>query len=252
MTKRWLECLWGWVGLGSSCRISDLGVKTRNCALPQNCKRLQGTPDARNGVASYTLGEQPHDKAEGVPCDRLPCRRMLCAIAGLVFLLLCQSNQGWGHVTDANMPDAVAETEYQILLEFQPEQHEVRNKLGMVLLRKKKYVEAEAEFSTVLKSAPENFNAIDGLGLVMSRTGREKEAVEQFLKAIRINSQDVMVHYHLGLAHAALGDYLAAEKAYRQAITQAEQPSAVSLPKADLSAIRKALETNTVPPSIKE
>lgn len=168
---------------------------------------------------------------------------ILCLLAGLL-ILLSRPDQGGCHVTDTNMPDAVAETEYQILLEFQPERTEVRNKLAMVLMRKKKFTEAEEEFRTVLATEPDNFNGLDGLGLVMvmSRTGREKEAVDQFLKAIAINPQDVMVHYHLGLAYAALGDQLAAKQSYRQALDLAEQPSVVSPSPADLQEIRKALE----------
>ena len=149
--------------------------------------------------------------------------------------------QGWAHVTDANMPDAVAETEYQILLEFQPEKTDIRNKLAMVLIRKKKFKEAEAELRTVLAAEPANFNALDGLGLLMSQTGRLPEAVQQFQAAIKANPQDVMTHYHLGQAHAALGDNGAARQAFSQALELANQPSATPTPAADLEAIRQAL-----------
>lgn len=149
--------------------------------------------------------------------------------------------QGWTHVTDANMPDAVAETEYQILLEFQPEKTDIRNKLAMVLIRKKKFKEAEAELRTVLAAEPANFNALDGLGLLMSQTGRLPEAVQQFQAAIKANPQDVMTHYHLGQAQAALGDPAAARQAFSQALELANQPSATPTPVADLEAIRQAL-----------
>lgn len=151
------------------------------------------------------------------------------------------------HVTDANMPDAVAETEYQILLEFQPEKTDIRNKLAMVLIRKKKFKEAEAEVRTVLAAEPANFNALDGLGLVMSQTGRLPEAVAQFQAAIKVNPQDVMVHYHLGQAYAALGDPAAARQAFSQALELAGQPSATPTPAADLAAIRQALGQITPP-----
>jgi len=168
---------------------------------------------------------------------------MGCMLVALL-VVLCRPGSGYCHVTDANMPDAVAEAEYQILLEFQPEKTDVRNKLAMVLVRKKKFKEAEGEFRTVLAADPANFNAMDGLGLVMSQTGREQEAVEQFRKAIAINPQDVMVHYHLGLAYGALGDASAAQQAYRQALTLAEQSPASSPSAADLQLIRKAIDTS--------
>jgi len=150
------------------------------------------------------------------------------------------------HVTDTNMPDAVAEMEYQILLDFQPENTEVRNKLAMVLLRKKKFKEAEAELRAVLAKEPANYNALDGLGLVMNQTGRPEEAVRQHLAAIKINRQDAMAHYHLGQAYAAQGDLSAAQKAYRQALDLANQ-SGGQVSAADLEAIRKALEQNPSP-----
>lgn len=175
-------------------------------------------------------------------------------LAWLAVLLL--PGQGWAHVTDANMPDAVAETEYQILLEFQPEKTDIRNKLAMVLIRKKKFKEAEGELRTVLAAEPTNFNALDSLGLLMSQTGRLPEAVQQFQAAIKANPQDAMAHYHLGQAYAALGDPGAARQAYSQALELANQPSATPTPAADLEAIRQALgqgapSSGQTPPSPK-
>lgn len=157
--------------------------------------------------------------------------------------------QSWCHVTDTNMPDAVAEMEYQILLDFQPENTEVRNKLAMVLLRKKKFKEAEAELRTVLAAEPANFHALDSLGLVMLQTGRPEEAVRQHLAAIKINGQDAMAHYHLGQDYAALGDLAAAHKAYRQALALASQASGGDqVSAADLEAIRQALAQSSPAP----
>ncbi|MDD5759506.1 MAG: tetratricopeptide repeat protein [Desulfobulbaceae bacterium] len=149
----------------------------------------------------------------------------------------------WCHVTDT-MPDAVAEMEYQILLDFQPEKVDVRNKLAMVLFRKQKFKEAEAELRTVLATDPANFNALDGLGLVMTNTGRAKEAVAQFLAAIGVAPQDVMVHYHLGQAYVLLNDSSAADKSFSKALELAKQPSATPLPAAEFDALRKAQEEN--------
>lgn len=175
---------------------------------------------------------------------------ILSTIIAMLLVLSCP-DRGICHVTDANMPDAVAEMEYQMLLEFQPQRLDIRNKLGMVLLRKKKFKEAEHEFLTILEAEPANFNAIDGLGLVMSQTGRRQKAVEQFLKAIAVNPQDVMVHYHLGLAYAASGDKDSAEKAYRQALELAEQPLAEPLPESNIVDIRNALAAISTPHSTK-
>lgn len=175
--------------------------------------------------------------------------RLAGVLAIVWFAALSCPNQAWSHVTDANMPDAVAEMEYQILLDFQPDNAEVRNKLAMVLLRKKKFKEAETELRTVLAKEPANFNALDGLGLVMCQTGRLEEAVRQHLAAIKINAQDAMAHYHLGQAYAALGDLTAARNAYRLALDLAGKPSGAQLTASDREAIRKAVEQKPSPPS---
>ena len=163
-------------------------------------------------------------------------------LAGFLVLSL-GPERAWGHVTDV-MPDAVAEMEYRILLDFQPEKIEVRNKLAMVLYRKKKFKEAEEELRAVLAAEPANFNALDGLGLVMAQTGRPQEALEQHLAAIAANPKDVLVHYHLGQVYMALGNFPAADKALSQALELANQPSATATQAADLAAIRQALEEN--------
>lgn len=177
------------------------------------------------------------------------CQGVRPVVAGLALLimLLLRSAPAPCHVTDSNMPDAVAETEYQILLEFQPEKTDVRNKLAMVLVRKKKLKEAEVELRKVLTTEPANFNALDTLGLVMSQTGRLAEAVAQFQAAITANPQDVMVHYHLGQAQVALGDSSAAEKSFRQALELANKPGATPPQPADLEAIRQALARIAAP-----
>lgn len=168
--------------------------------------------------------------------------RLALLVLGLLVILPCPE-RAWGHVTDT-MPDAVAEMEYKILLDFQPDKIDVRNKLAMVLYRKGKFKEAEAEYRTVLAVDPANFNALDGLGLVMSQTERVKEAVAQFLAAIKADPQDVMVHYHLGQALAGQGDFPAAGRAFAQALALAKRPSAPATPAADLEAIAKAVAQN--------
>lgn len=172
--------------------------------------------------------------------------RVRALFLALLFSAALTTERAWCHVTDV-MPDGVAEMEYQILLDFQPEKAEVRNKLAMVLFRKQKFKEAEAELRTVLKQEPTNFNALDGLGLVMTSTGRAKEAVPQFLAAIEIAPQDIMVHYHLGQAYVLLKDSSAADKAFSKALELAQQPASTPLSATELDSIRKALEENRRP-----
>ena len=103
------------------------------------------------------------------------------------------------------MPDGVAEIEYRILLEFQPDNIEVLNKLAMVLYRLDKLDEALVEVQHVLELDPNNFDALDTLGLVSLKQGKTKLALEYLKSAVRINSEDPLVYYHLGLVQAKLG-----------------------------------------------
>ena len=118
------------------------------------------------------------------------------------------------------MPDSVAEMEYRILLEFEPDNLEVRNLLGMVLYRSGKFEEAETEFHYVLKRAPENLDAIDALGLVNVKRKNYQFAIDLFKKAIAINPDDMLVYYHLGQALELQGDITGAAEAYKAGLAR--------------------------------
>jgi tetratricopeptide (TPR) repeat protein len=53
------------------------------------------------------------------------------------------------------MPDAIAEMEYRILLEYQPDNTEARNELAMVLYRLDKLDEAFGELQRVVELNPD-------------------------------------------------------------------------------------------------
>ena len=118
------------------------------------------------------------------------------------------------------MPDSVAEMEYRILLEFEPENLDVRNRLGMVLYRLGKLDEAEKEFYYVLEKMPENFDAIDALGLVQMERANYQVAIDLFKKAIAINPEHLLAYFHLGQALEHLGDLAGAGEIYRSGIAR--------------------------------
>lgn len=124
------------------------------------------------------------------------------------------------HIEKGSMPDSVAEMEYRILLEFEPDNLEIRNQLGMVLLRLEKLDEAEKEFHYVLKKAPENFDALDALGLVNAKRHNYQLAIDLFKKAIGINPDDMLFYYHLGQAMEQLHDTAGAAEAYRTGLSR--------------------------------
>ena len=133
-------------------------------------------------------------------------------------ILLMHGSLADAHIAKGQMPDPLAIMEYRILLEFEPDNLEVRNMLGMALYRQEKLDEAEQEFNYVLTIDPQNFNAIDALGLIKMKQGKLDHAVDLFKKSIYINTDDMLVHYHLGQALELLGDADSAAMAYRSAL----------------------------------
>jgi tetratricopeptide (TPR) repeat protein len=129
----------------------------------------------------------------------------------LLAVFIFSGNDLQAHVAHGDMPDAIAEIEYRILLDFQPDNIEVKNKLAMVLYRLDKLDEALVELQHVLELEPDNFDALDTLGLVSFKQGKTQQALEYFEAAVRINNEDPLVHYHLGLAQGELGLLDAAE-----------------------------------------
>ena len=122
------------------------------------------------------------------------------------------------HPETGLLPDAIAETEYKIVLEINPRDIPTRTKLGMVLYRKNKLKEAEQQVSEVLKSAPNDFDALDVMGLIRLKEKKPAEAIVWFQKAITINGEDTMVHHSLGLALEQTGRYREAEASYRKGL----------------------------------
>ncbi len=149
----------------------------------------------------------------------------------LIFtILFCAVRPAAAHISQ-NMPDAVAEMEYRILLDFQPEKNDIRNKLGMALFRMKKTAQAAKEFKIVLVNDPKNFNATDAMGLVLLKRGEALKALAQFKAAIAIKSSDILVYYHLGLAYIQLKNLPMAQAALKTCLEKSVLPDQLPLNK---------------------
>ncbi len=123
------------------------------------------------------------------------------------------------HPDSGFLPDAIAETEYRIVIELDPNDIETRNKLGIVLYRKGKLNEALDQFKTVLKLEPGNFDAHDGTGLIMMKQQRYKDAITWFNRATALNNTDAMVYYHLGSAYKTTGETKKAITNYERSLS---------------------------------
>lgn len=153
-------------------------------------------------------------------------RRLLLA----VLLCVVPAATATAHIEKGPMPDAIAEIEYAILLEFEPGNLEVRNRLGMVLFRRGKLDEAADQFREILRQDPANFHAMDGLGVVTLNTAQPENAAALFRQAIGLNRDDTMVHYHLGQALEQYGDIAAAIDAYNTALENARKNGSAETP----------------------
>lgn len=169
------------------------------------------------------------------------CHTILRSMLFMLAMFIFSANDLQAHVAHGNMPDAIAEIEYLILLEFQPDNIEARNKLAMVLYRLDKLDEALVELQRVLELEPNNFDALDTLGLVSFKQGKTQQALEYLEAAVRINSEDILVHYHLGLVQGKLGLLDAAESSLITALIRyIEQNDQTGRPN-EIELIEKAL-----------
>ena len=167
---------------------------------------------------------------------------IVSSILFLLAVLMVNADELRAHVSENAMPDAVAEIEYRILLEFQPDSIETSNKLAMVLYRLDKLDEAVSLLQRVLELDPGNFDALDTLGLVSFKQGKTQQALEYLEKAAGLSNNDLLVHYHLALAQDKLGLLEAAENSLLEALERCKARSRqAGMPNDEIGRIEKAL-----------
>ena len=169
------------------------------------------------------------------------CHTILPSMLFILAVFIFSADDLQAHGDHGDMPDAIAEMEYRILLEYQPDNIEARNKLAMVLYRLDKLDEALVELQRVLELEPNNFNALDTLGLVSFKQGKTQQALEYLEAAVRINSEDPLVHYHLGLVQSKLGLLDAAETSLVTALTMNKEQNDQTGRGNEIDLIEKAL-----------
>ncbi len=142
------------------------------------------------------------------------------------------------------MPDSVAEMEYRILLEFKPNNLEVRNRLGMVLFRTNRFEEAAQEFRYVLEREPANLDAAGALALVFLAQERTREAVDLLRQVVAGKPADILSYYHLGRGLEHLGREEEAAETYRAGLALKAPDFHGRPPETTRRLLQNALEKN--------
>lgn len=136
---------------------------------------------------------------------------MKYALLTLILVCCClTSDRSYSHI-NGGMPDSVAEMEYRILLDFEPENIEARITFAEVLLRLKKFSEADSEFRTVIAADPNNLRARLGLGQLMIHDKDYSGAEALFRQLQLAHADDGWSSYYIAVIYKETGKYKAAE-----------------------------------------
>jgi len=125
------------------------------------------------------------------------------------------------HIT-AEMPDPIAEVEYQMMLDFEPNDLITRYKLAMVYYRLKKDSEAQKELETVLAKDANHFYALEGMGMLLVRQKRFAKAKGFLKRAAARPKRESGTLYYLAMAHQGLGEIKEAAKILQEGRKLAE------------------------------
>ncbi len=133
----------------------------------------------------------------------------------LIALALSFSGKAYAHVEEGHMPDSVAEVEYKILLEFKPNNIEVRTKLAFVLIRQGKLDEAERELEKAAKKAADDPRVHEGFIVLRLKQKKLEEALELAKKAVQSSPDMPILYLHYGNVLEAQDEPTEALKLYR-------------------------------------
>ena len=111
-----------------------------------------------------------------------------------------------------------AERAYSKVLDKQPDDAGVFNKLGLVYLQDKNYRNAKAALKQALKLEPENDTFHNNLGLLFYEMGRYEDAIDSYQKSIEINDKIASRLVNSGLAYFMTKKYRKAIDVYERAI----------------------------------
>jgi tetratricopeptide (TPR) repeat protein len=140
----------------------------------------------------------------------------------------------------------------EVLLE-RPRIVDARRDLAIVLAERREDLDRALELARQAEASDDpRADTLDAIGFVDLRAGRNTEALLNFRRAIQIASQrsdgrEGTYHYHMGLAHRALGRDSAAVLAFQQALRIGGFPEAEAARRESEAARRAMLEQRRLP-----
>lgn len=99
----------------------------------------------------------------------------------------------------------------------QPNNPDIANDLGNLLVLAGKPQEAEAAYRIAVENSGDNPTPTYNLGLLLQQQGRSNDALKAFAEVLSQDSNNAWAKYQIGAVHEALGDKSRAIKAYSEA-----------------------------------
>jgi tetratricopeptide (TPR) repeat protein len=147
-------------------------------------------------------------------------RQVTAAIAALLLTTLVFGLRPVCAHVEGHMPDSVAEMEYRILLEFKPDEYDIRVKLATALMNQNKLAEAEQEFNRVLAAVPRHVQAQLGLSRLGLKQNKTAEALRIIKKVVEIAPDKPEVYLCYGAILAAANRFPEARAMYEKGLAK--------------------------------
>lgn len=90
---------------------------------------------------------------------------------------------------------------YLQVLQKEPNRHDLRYKVGVILLLKGQYKGARDEFARVLAAQPDMLEAREGLGLAYMQEKDYTQAIKEFRRVLEKDSKRAQTHHLLGVTY---------------------------------------------------
>jgi tetratricopeptide (TPR) repeat protein len=109
-------------------------------------------------------------------------------------------------------------SEFTESLQRDPNNAEVRNNLGMLLLRTRQYEESLQELMAALKLQPDNPKIMSNLGIAYAHVGLYEQTIQMCRWALQIDPSLFQTHILLGDVCFGTKDFSCAIEAYQNAL----------------------------------